>query len=154
MFKKWVRTKHAVMFRLSNKIVQVNFQDHTEIILSSETRMVTYVNKKGERKSYHLSQAVDSGNLEMSKRLKYTKDILTHMLTNSGNGATIEAPTTNFKPANKATLQRFSSTTGFQRVNSGNTNNLAKYTPSDKFRTLSRASGSEKKLFKTNYFGR
>lgn len=57
--KKWVRTKHAVMFRLSNKIVQVNFQDHTEIILSSETRMVTYVNKKGERKSYHLSQAVD-----------------------------------------------------------------------------------------------
>lgn len=152
--KKWVRTKHAVMFRLSNKIVQVNFQDHTEIILSSETRMVTYVNKKGERKSYHLSQAVDSGNLEMSKRLKYTKDILTHMLTNSGNGATIEAPTTNFKPANKATLQRFSSTTGFQRVNSGSTNNLAKYTPSDKFRTLSRASGSEKKLFKTNYFGR
>lgn len=57
--KKWVRTRHAVMFRLSNKIVQVNFQDHTEIILSSETRMVTYVNKKGERKSYHLSQAVD-----------------------------------------------------------------------------------------------
>ena len=59
MLNKWVRTKHAVMFRLSNKIVQVNFQDHTEIILSSETKMVTYVNKKGERKSYHLSQAVD-----------------------------------------------------------------------------------------------
>jgi polo-like kinase 1 len=83
--KKWVRTKHAVMFRLSNKIVQVNFQDHTEIILSSETRMVTYVDKRGERKSYHLSQAVDWGNMEMSKRLKYTKDILTHMLSNNRN---------------------------------------------------------------------
>lgn len=23
--KKWMRTKHAIMFRLSNKIVQVNF---------------------------------------------------------------------------------------------------------------------------------
>ena len=45
--KKWMRTKYAVMFWLSNKIVQVNFQDHTEIILSSETKMVTYVNKKG-----------------------------------------------------------------------------------------------------------
>jgi polo-like kinase 1 len=152
--KKWVRTKHAVMFRLSNKIVQVNFQDHTEIILSSETRMVTYVNKKGERKSYHLSQAVDSGNLEMSKRLKYTKDILTHMLTNSGNGPTADTPVKNFKPPNKESLQRFSSTNGFQRVNSGSTNNIDKFPSNGKFRTLSRGPGSEKKLFKTNYFGR
>ena len=78
--KKWMRTKHAIMFRLSNKIVQVNFQDHTEIILSSETREVTYVNKKGERLTYPLTTALESTNMEMSKRLKYTKDILTHML--------------------------------------------------------------------------
>lgn len=154
--KKWVRTKHAVMFRLSNKIVQVNFQDHTEIILSSETRMVTYVNKKGERKSYHLSQAVDNGNLEMSKRLKYTKDILTHMLTNNGNAISspAESPTKGFKPASKRTLHRFASTTGFQKGNSGSSSNLNKFSASGKFRTLSRGPGSEKKLFKTNYFGR
>lgn len=78
--KKWMRTKHAIMFRLSNKVVQVNFQDHTEIILSSETREVTYVNKKGERITYPLTTALESTNVEMSKRLKYTKDILTHML--------------------------------------------------------------------------
>jgi len=81
--KKWMRTKHAIMFRLSNKIVQVCFQDHTEIILSSESRVVTYVNKKGERTTYPLSTALDSNNQEMTKRLKYTKDILTHMLTNN-----------------------------------------------------------------------
>lgn len=68
------------MFRLSNKVVQVNFQDHTEITLSSETKVVTYVNKKGERSTYPLSSAMESANLEMVKRLKYTKDILTHML--------------------------------------------------------------------------
>jgi polo-like kinase 1 len=78
--KKWMRTRHAIMFRLSNKIVQVNFQDHTEIILSSESRMVTYVNKRGERSTYPLNSALESSNAEMSKRLKYTKDILTHML--------------------------------------------------------------------------
>jgi len=59
----------------------VNFQDHTEIILSSENRMVTYVNKRGERSTYPLSNALESNNVEMSKRLKYTKDILTHMLS-------------------------------------------------------------------------
>lgn len=81
--KKWMRTKHAIMFRLSNKIVQVNFQDHTEILLNSESRLVTYVNKKGERQTLPLNQALESNNAEMTKRLKYTKDILTHMLNNN-----------------------------------------------------------------------
>ena len=32
--KKWLKTKYAMMFRLSNKIVQMNFTDKTEIILN------------------------------------------------------------------------------------------------------------------------
>jgi polo-like kinase 1 len=80
--KKWMQTKHAIMFRLSNKIVQVYFTDHTEIHLNSESRLVTYVNKLGNRSVMPLNQALDSNNTEMTKRLKYTKDILTHMLNN------------------------------------------------------------------------
>lgn len=45
--------------------------------------MVTYVNKKGERSTLPLNQALESNNAEMTKRLKYTKDILTHMLSNN-----------------------------------------------------------------------
>ena len=78
-----MKTKHAVMFRLSNKVVQVNFTDKTEIILSSEKKLVTYVNKKGERSQYPLATALESSNPEMAKRLKYTKEILTHMLGNN-----------------------------------------------------------------------
>lgn len=44
---------------------------------------MTYVNKKGERSTMPLNQALDSNNAEMTKRLKYTKDILTHMLNNN-----------------------------------------------------------------------
>ncbi len=100
--KKWMRTKHAIMFRLSNKIVQVCFQDHTEIILSSESRVVTYVNKKMERLTYPLSNALESNNSEMTKRLKYTKDILTHMLnlnqaTSSGTGGATTSTQRNTK---------------------------------------------------------
>lgn len=93
--KKWMRTRHAIMFRLSNKVVQVNFQDHTEILLSSETKLVMYVNKRGERQSFPLSNAMESSNLEMVKRLKYTKDILTHMLNanvNTGKPGTQGGP--------------------------------------------------------------
>jgi polo-like kinase 1 len=45
--------------------------------------MVTYVDRKGTRTDYPLSTALESSNVEMSKRLKYTKDILTHMLNNN-----------------------------------------------------------------------
>lgn len=83
--KKWMKTKHAIMFRLSNKIVQVNFTDKSEIILSSEQKLVTYIDLKGQRSEYPLATALDSKNTEMAKRLKYTKEILTHML----NGTTV-----------------------------------------------------------------
>jgi polo-like kinase 1 len=66
--KKWMKTRHAIMFRLSNKIVQVNFTDKTEIILSSEQKLVTYVNIKGEKSEYPLATALDSRNVEMAKR--------------------------------------------------------------------------------------
>ena len=78
--KKWMRTKHAIIFRLSNKVVQVIFFDHTEIILHSENRAVTYVNKKGERLYYSLESSIESDNAEMTKRLNYTRQVLTHML--------------------------------------------------------------------------
>ena len=79
--KKWMKTKHASLLRLSNKIVQVAFLDNTEIILSSESKLVTYVNKKGERTKCPISSALESDNTDLTKRLKYTKEILTLMLS-------------------------------------------------------------------------
>lgn len=104
--KKWMRTKHAIMFRLSNKVVQVIFQDQTEIILSSELRVVTYLNKKHERLHYPLSTALESSNQEMTKRLKYTKDILTQMLGGHHHGTqgTQQIPHHQYNPSSKLNL--------------------------------------------------
>lgn len=79
--KKWMKTKHAIMFRLSNKLVQVDFQDKTQIKLSSHTKMVTYLDKKGKIIKVNIAKAFEDNNAEMQKRLKYTKEILTHMLS-------------------------------------------------------------------------
>ena len=94
--KKWMKTKHASLLRLSNKIVQVAFLDNTEIILSSESKLVTFVNKKGERVKCPIASALDSENTDLTKRLKYTKEILTLMLTNNRNGT----PNTNIISSN------------------------------------------------------
>ncbi|OMJ68188.1 hypothetical protein SteCoe_34439 [Stentor coeruleus] len=78
--KKWMRTRHLIMFKLSNKITQVSFQDHTEMILSPESRMITYINKKGERSTCTVTNAFQSTNLEMTKRLKYVYQILLNIV--------------------------------------------------------------------------
>jgi len=80
--KKWVRTKHAILFRLSNQTVQVVFYDHTEIVLTTDARVVTYVNKKQERETYHLSDVMMSTEHgDVKKRLKYAEGILQQLVS-------------------------------------------------------------------------
>lgn len=78
--KKWTRNRHAIMFQLSNKIVQVVFFDKTEAILSSKSHMVTYIDKQSAVCSYPLSNVLDVPSPELAKRLRYTKDILVNLL--------------------------------------------------------------------------
>ena len=84
--KKWMRNKHAIMFRFNNKLVQVIFQDQTEVLLSSELKVVVYVNKKQERTSFPLGTAFENKNPEISKRLRYAKEILNQMLGERDEG--------------------------------------------------------------------
>ncbi len=80
--KKWVRTKHAILFRLSNQTVQVVFYDHTEILLSSEARVVTYVNKRRERETYYLEDIMNAiEHNDIKKRLKYAEGILQQLIS-------------------------------------------------------------------------
>ena len=78
--KKWVKTKHAIFFRFSNKALQVCFKDKTEIYLHVINENVTYTNKKGEKIVYPIKNALNSSNFEMNKRVKYTKQVLAHMI--------------------------------------------------------------------------
>ena len=83
--KNWTITEHAIMFRLSNKVVQLCFLDHTEILLTSESKIVTYVNKNQERTTYLLSKNVENFDYEMVIRIKYTRQLLIHILKMNSN---------------------------------------------------------------------
>lgn len=74
--KKWTRNRHAVLFQLSNKVVQVVFFDKTEALLSTKQHTVTYVDKEGQVSEYPLSNALDVPNAELARRLRCTRDIL------------------------------------------------------------------------------
>mgnify|MGYP000945631573 CR=1 FL=1 len=50
--RRWYRAKHAVIFRLNNKSVQVIFIDQSEILINSSKKKVVYTNKHKERSEY------------------------------------------------------------------------------------------------------
>lgn len=60
---------------------QVTFYDHSEILLSSEARVVTYVDKTGQRSTHLLRDVMRDNRPDIAKRLRYTKDILHQLIT-------------------------------------------------------------------------
>jgi len=78
--KKWVRTKHAVFFRLSDQTVQIVFYDHTEVLLTPDERYITYVDKHRTRSTYYMTDELVGCNAEIERRLKYTKEILQQLV--------------------------------------------------------------------------
>lgn len=79
--KKWVRSKHAILFRLSDQTIQVVFYDHTEIFLTSEAKFVTYLDKKNRRTTFHLDNLMKEDRPDVHKRLKYAKDMLQQLIS-------------------------------------------------------------------------
>ncbi|KAG7349684.1 sserine/threonine protein kinase with PASTA sensor domain [Nitzschia inconspicua] len=79
--KKWVRTKHAIFFRLSDQTVQIVFYDHTEILLTPDERHITYVDKSKSRSTYYLTDELVGCKEDIAKRLRYTKEILQQLVS-------------------------------------------------------------------------
>jgi polo-like kinase 1 len=80
--KKWLRTKHAIVFRLSNNIVQINFFDHTKFILNATGGVATYINKQKVAKTYRLNDLCKStwrGHGVIMERLAYARDVVGFM---------------------------------------------------------------------------
>ncbi|ORY68139.1 Pkinase-domain-containing protein [Neocallimastix californiae] len=73
---KYLRTKRAVIFRLSNKVVQVNFFDHTKLMFSGDGNIVSFVDRNRVMKSYNLLEFIKMGDVDEINRLNYIKSIL------------------------------------------------------------------------------
>ena len=80
--KKFLKVQHAMMFRLSNKLIQVSFSDKTELIMSTETSDFYYKSKNGEELMDSIQNVMTSDNTEMIKRIKYAKNLLIHFVKN------------------------------------------------------------------------
>ncbi|CAM9239764.1 unnamed protein product, partial [Hapterophycus canaliculatus] len=78
--RKWMRTRNAILFRLSNRTVQVVFSDRTEILLSKEGRVVTFVDKEGKRENHSLQRVLEDQRLDITKRVRYANELIGQLL--------------------------------------------------------------------------
>jgi polo-like kinase 1 len=62
------------LFRLSNRTIQVNFQDGSEVLLSSEAAATVFTSKSGARGTHALAKL--PADPELLRRLKYVKEVL------------------------------------------------------------------------------
>ena len=80
--KKYLVLKNAILFRLSNKLIQIMFNDQTEIIFSTETNDFIYKNKKGEEEQDSIQNAMNGDNQDVIKKIKIAKNMLIYFVKN------------------------------------------------------------------------
>ncbi|KAJ3060694.1 Cell cycle serine/threonine-protein kinase cdc5/MSD2 [Podochytrium sp. JEL0797] len=86
---KYLRTKHGVIFRLSNQVVQINLFDHTKLILSQNATVVTYIDKNRDMTTKRLDVFLASRQREVVDRILYAKDILNQMILKKAKKAAV-----------------------------------------------------------------
>lgn len=59
------------------------FIDKTQLILNSDEKTVMFIGKNNVKKVSSFLSTFEGEDQELSNRLKYTKEILAHMITNS-----------------------------------------------------------------------
>ena len=64
------------MFRLNNKIFQVDFFDGSRVSLNTENKAVSIRSKKGDVRLTTLEEVMDEKDGEIVRRIKYIREIL------------------------------------------------------------------------------
>jgi hypothetical protein len=80
--KKFIKTQQAILFRFSNKIIQIFYSDKTELILSTKglMNMAFYKNKNNEEVSDLIENIMNSENEDLIKKIRFAKNLLINFL--------------------------------------------------------------------------
>ncbi len=78
--KDFIKVQQAIMFRLSNKLVQIIFADQSEVILSTESTDCIFKDKSDEEFFDSISNIMSSDNVDVIKRIKFSKNLMLHFV--------------------------------------------------------------------------
>lgn len=80
---QWFRTQSAVVMQLTNGTVQINFLDHTKVIMCPLMAAVTYIDAEKKFRTYRFQTIEENGCCKgLAKNLTYAYEKLVLMLSN------------------------------------------------------------------------
>ena len=78
--KKFLISKNAVLFRLSNKLIQIFFNDETEMNFSTETTKFLYINQEGKEINRDIQDAMNGSDKDLINKIKISKNMLIYFV--------------------------------------------------------------------------
>ena len=78
--KKFLISKNAVLFRLSNKLIQIFFKDNTEVSFSTETTKFIYINQDGKEINRDIQDAMNGNDKDLINKIKISKNMLIYFV--------------------------------------------------------------------------
>ena len=78
--KKFLVSKNCVLFRLSNKLIQIFFNDDTEVSFSTETTKFLYINQEGKEINRDIQDAMNGTDKDLTNKIKISKNMLIYFV--------------------------------------------------------------------------
>ena len=78
--KKFLISKNGVLFRLSNKLIQIFYNDNTEMSFSTETTKFLYINKDGKEINRDIQDAINGIDKDLITKIKVSKNMLIYFV--------------------------------------------------------------------------
>ena len=78
--KKFLISKNAILFRLSNKLIQIFFFDDTEMSFSTETTKFLYINKERNEISRDIQDVMNGNDKDLINKIKISKNLLIYFV--------------------------------------------------------------------------
>ncbi len=73
--RRWVHSRHAILFRMADDSLQVAFKDGSALLLDASARQLGFVSPQRHR-LHHVTLAQAPGNAAVVRRLKYVRQLL------------------------------------------------------------------------------
>ena len=68
------------MFKTSEKILQAIFEDTAELRFDVNKEILTFINTRGAKSFWPINGALETGNRELKKHLKYVQELFKRLV--------------------------------------------------------------------------
>lgn len=107
--RNWVIAKQLTLFKLSNTVYQAVFTDKSEILMSSKSMALIYIDKDRKRHSHLINSAEIQTSRSLNVRIDYFKKVLKRWIERDSNTSQLNSTSRSTSVLTQSTMNSTSS---------------------------------------------